>query len=149
MFTQPCFIIKNTPELRKKLENLGYTKNSPHYTDDCNIIFAYQYPVKGFDNPYYVIANAFDIPFDKESLLRGKFIDCGTNDDLFLALAALRDDSDYMQWFCSDEPNFDDRCFFVSQCKTLNEYIQGDSDWDVSTYHKATVEELIEYFKNE
>ena len=24
MFTQPCFIRKNTPELRKKLDELGY-----------------------------------------------------------------------------------------------------------------------------
>lgn len=27
MFTTPCFIKKNTPELRKKLEELGYTYN--------------------------------------------------------------------------------------------------------------------------
>ena len=27
MFTQSCFIRKNTPELRKKLEDLGYNKS--------------------------------------------------------------------------------------------------------------------------
>ena len=27
MFTTPCFIKKNTPELRKKLEELGYKYN--------------------------------------------------------------------------------------------------------------------------
>ncbi len=26
MFTTPCFIRKNTPELREKLERLGYTQ---------------------------------------------------------------------------------------------------------------------------
>ena len=33
MFTTPCFIRKNTPELRKKLEELGYTNGAwetPH-----------------------------------------------------------------------------------------------------------------------
>lgn len=42
-FTTPCFIRKNTPELRKKLGKLGYKKNSPNWTDDCNIIWTYQY----------------------------------------------------------------------------------------------------------
>ena len=54
-FTTPCFIRKNTPELRKKLEELGYIKNSPIWTDNCSIIWAYQYPEKGFDTPNYVI----------------------------------------------------------------------------------------------
>ena len=99
-FTTPCFTRKNTPDLRKKLEELGYIKNSPKWTDDCNIIWAYQYSEeKGFDTPHYVIANAFDIPFDKHSRLCGKFIDCGTNEELFLAIAALRDDTDDSQWF--------------------------------------------------
>ena len=99
-FTTPCFIRKNTPDLRKKLEELGYIKNSPKWTDDCNIIWAYQYSEeKRFDTPHYVIANAFDIPFDKHSRLCGKFIDCGTNEELFLAIAALRDDTDDSQWF--------------------------------------------------
>ena len=99
-FTTPCFIRKNTPDLRKKLEELGYIKNSPKWTDDCNIIWAYQYSEeKRFDTPHYVIANAFDIPFDKHSRLFGKFIDCGTNEELFLAISALRDDTDDSQWF--------------------------------------------------
>ena len=67
-FSTPAFIRKNTPELRKKLEELGYVKNSPIWTDNCSIIWAYQYPVKGFDTPNYVIANSFDIPFDRQQL---------------------------------------------------------------------------------
>ena len=59
-FTTPCFIRKNTPELRKKLGELGYKKNSPNWTDDCNIIWTYQYPVKGFDTPpNYVIDDSY------------------------------------------------------------------------------------------
>ncbi|RGZ41155.1 hypothetical protein DW989_04640 [Bacteroides stercoris] len=34
-FTTPCFIRKNTPELRKKLEELRYSHGKPkYYTDD-------------------------------------------------------------------------------------------------------------------
>lgn len=53
-FTTPAFIRKNTPELRKKLEKLGYN----HSTD--------------------VI------------------------EDERFCIAALRDDSNYMQWFIAD-----------------------------------------------
>ncbi|WP_368122038.1 hypothetical protein [Bacteroides thetaiotaomicron] len=148
-FTTPCFIRKNTPELRKKLERLGYYKNSPKWTDDCNIIWAYQYSKeKGFDTPHYVIANAFDIPFDKHSRLCGKFIGCGTNEDLFLALAALRDDTDNGQFFVFEER-------FVSRINPDVIIEKGAllkccmDKWRMPyfPFHKATVKELIEHFK--
>ncbi|WP_302029770.1 hypothetical protein [Bacteroides finegoldii] len=141
-FTTPCFIRKNTPELRKKLEELGYIKNSPKWTDDCNIIWAYQYSEeKGFDTPHYVIANAFDIPFDKHSRLCGKFIDCGTNEDLFLALAALMDDIDIHQWFTDGNKWF--------QCRFLKVGMHYSDKPEIlfERWHKATVEELIEHFR--
>jgi hypothetical protein len=148
-FTTAAFIRKNTPELRKKLEELGYIKNSPKWTDDCNIIWAYQYSEeKGFDTPHYVIANAFDIPFDKHSRLCGKFIDCGTNENLFLAIAALRDDTDNNQMFINGKGDW-------GICRDNTEYggLSGidfygmPNDLNVDNYHKATVEELIEHFK--
>lgn len=74
-FTTPCFIRNNTEALRKKLEELGYFNDSPEWTNNCSIIWAYQYPMKGFDTPNYVIADSFYIPFDKHSALCGKFID--------------------------------------------------------------------------
>ena len=134
-FTTPCFIRKNTQELRKKLGKLGYKKNSPNWTDDCNIIWTYQYPVKGFDTPNYVIADSFDIPFDKHSCLSGKVIDCGTNEGLFLAIAALRDDTDKFQWFISPE-----RVWVYN--KDYDSILEVSLKW-----HKATVNELIEHFK--
>lgn len=62
-FTTPCFIRKDTQELRRGLEELGYSKNYPEWTVDCSIIWAYQYPIKGFDTPNYVIADSFDVPY--------------------------------------------------------------------------------------
>lgn len=146
-FTTPCFIRKNTPELRKKLEELGYVKNSPIWTDNCSIIWAYQYPVKGFDTPNYVIANSFDIPFDKHSLLCGEFIDCGTNEELFLAIAALRDDTDDSQWFVYPPENI----WFICDDDDINYARENIKDSVQAAWfhcsHKATVEELIEHFK--
>lgn len=148
-FTTPCFIRKNTPELRKKLEELGYIKNSPKWMDDCNIIWAYQYSEeKGFDTPHYVIANAFDIPFDKHSRLCGKFIDCGTNENLFLAIATLRDDTDDSQWFVYPPED----TWFICDDDDINYARENIRDSVQAAWfhcsHKATVEELIEHFKS-
>lgn len=147
-FTTPCFIRKNTPELRKKLEELGYIKNSPKWTDDCNIVWAYQYSEeKGFDTPHYVIANAFDIPFDKHSRLCGKFIDCGTNEELFLAIASLRDDTDDNQLFTNGKGDWG-ICRDGSDGSLPGMDFYGmPNDFNLLYYHKATVNELIEHFK--
>ena len=155
-FTTAAFIRRNTPELRKKLEEFGYVKNSPIWTDNCSIIWAYQYPEKRFDTPNYVIADSFDIPFDKHSRLCGKFIDCRTNEELFLAIAALRDDTNENQWFVADSPlsvSYDDIVgndhYFTEPKGSM---FFWDENWMHATiisgnYHKATVEELIEHFK--
>ena len=141
-FTTPCFIRKNTEELRKRLQELGYIKNSPVWTDNCHIIWAYQYSQeKGFDIPHYVMANAFDIPFDKHSLLCGKFIDCGVEEDLFLAIAALRDDTDKNQWFT------DGYLWFKCGDEMCDETIEYYLNKYGRKFHKATVEELINHFK--
>jgi hypothetical protein len=142
-FTTPCFIRNNTEALRKKLEELGYFNNSPEWTNNCSIIWAYQYPMKGFDTPNYVIADSFDIPFDKHSALCGKFIDCGFNEELFLAIAALRDDTDKHQWFTDG-----DKWILCPEIKFSTYWAYNDVDINTDTIHKATVNELIEHFKD-
>ena len=74
-FTIHCFIRKNTPELRKKLEELGY--NNMFYKPDDEIVCTR-------DNDYYTARE-----FETEDLLRCRYIDCGINEHLFLVLAAL------------------------------------------------------------
>lgn len=62
-------------------------------------------------------------------------IDCNYNEELFLAIAAIRNDTDANQWFISRQGLF----AFNKQNENMSE---------VSTnWRKATVEELIEYFK--
>ena len=99
-------------------------------------------PIKGFDTPSYVIADSFDLPFDKHSALCGKFIDCGTNEELFLAIAALRDDTDKNQWFTDG-----DKWILCPEIKFSTYWVYNDIDVNIDTVHKATVDELIEYFK--
>ena len=91
MFTQDCFIRKNTASLRRKLRKMGYTEcmtmgrgksyitinnNNDEYNGSYDIVSVDVINNIGFRKPH---------------------IDCGDNEDLFLAIAALRDDSDYMQ----------------------------------------------------
>lgn len=133
MFTQPCFIQKCTPALIEQLVGLGYKivgKTTLSYGIFCN-------------NGKIKICSTNEQPSIKDK----NFIQCYNNEELFLALAALRDDNDYMQWFVHDEPQQ-----WVNIGKWIN---RGDmfivmtehnqSDWKC---HKATVEEIIEHFKD-
>ena len=83
-------------------------------------------------------------------------VDCGTNEELFLAIAALRDDSNYMQWFIADSilsVSYGDSIgndHYFTEPKGIMFF--WDENWDNATiisgrYHKATVDELIEHFK--
>ena len=138
-FIQPCFIRKNTPKLRKKLEELGYKPfGSVKYEWDTGWGLSTDNRLgefESFDN------NGLENIIKCESPDYEDSIDCGINEELFLALAALRDDSDYMQWFTDGEKWFQNK--------------QNDTDvirygaGNPINFHKAIVEELIEHFKKE
>jgi hypothetical protein len=138
MFTTPCFIRKNTPELRKKLVELGYNRYPLWMADWSDDDSRYVYLVT--DVLYYTY------PQKPTNPKNGEYIDCGTNEDLFLAIAALRDDSDKNQWFVNDygyfEMCFNDKVENYLSGEGIRKYRQIDE-----TYHKATVEEIIENFK--
>ena len=91
-----------------------------------------------FDGKYYEVYPA------KPSRYHS-IVDCGTNEELFLALAALRNDTDKNQWVI-DEAN---ECFFgwenswsICDKDDMNERVV------YTHYRKATVEEIIEHFKD-
>ena len=69
-------------------------------------------------------------------------IDCGTNEELFFAVAALRDDSDKFQYFTNGV--FWIKC---SQLELKHELDNNYEEFCVADFHKATVQELIEHFK--
>lgn len=132
MRTIPCFIQKNTPELVGKLKDLGlkvYLYCNPNYLlAHCGVVTGIW--------PETVL----------EDLKSNGVIDCGDNEDLFCAIAALRDDSDKNQWFVTEEeihwPNQNAWMpvgSFIFSC--LHNYTNDDGK-----VHKATIEELIEHF---
>lgn len=143
MFTKPCFIRKNTSELQSKLEYLGY-KSCADTNDKCNAICTFTRDNK----PEYM---TFEVDDDFEINIKNDypFIDCGENDELFLAIAALRDDTDKNQWFVYDNSGWTEEPeikYFV--CKEDNIKDEMCIDLMHNDCHKCTVEELIEYFKN-
>jgi hypothetical protein len=120
-FTTPCFIRKNTEALRKKLEEVGYKMLSPIEYDNLECSDNWVNDIKSLND-----CNG---------------IDCGTNEELFLALAALRDDTDKNQWFTDGD------LWFKCGDEVCNETIEYYLNEYGRKIHKATVDELIEYFK--
>jgi len=123
-FTTPCFIRKSPYKLMDRLNELGYRLFGCELNEDLCIFTKPEhrlYSVEFFSHISH--------PDETDS------IDCGTNEELFLALAALRDDTDKFQWFISPEGIW-----------VYNK--DNDSILEVSLkWRKATVDELIEHFK--
>lgn len=133
-FTTPCFILKNTLQLREKLEGLGYRIGNK-YCIDNNFLATDNNEMFGIEEPY--------LPEECNG-----YIHCGFNEELFLAIAALRDDTNYMQWFVctSDYKEFDGKEWKVGDFD-LNT-CPDDFDNILPHWRKATVNELIEHFKD-
>lgn len=142
MFTTPCFIRKNNERLRSTLEELGYIvpqEIKGSITEDN-------------DSDYFIRTDidTYSVDVVHPTCLTDDggwedYVDCGTNEELFLAIAALRDDSDIDQWFVSNCKGYKEECFFCEENKIENTILCYDLTF--TDYHKATVEELIEHFK--
>ena len=128
-FTTQCFIRKNTANIRNRLKELGYY---------CN-------PYLGWNNLFTCVFGVNSVysldDYDTNGLKEiDDIIDCGTNEELFLAIAALRDGTDkYMQWFTDGNHWY--------QNKISDREVERFGAGDPISYHKATVNELIEHFK--
>lgn len=145
-FTTPCFISKNTEFLRDKLESFGYKILSPLFDKGDNLISGYS---------LYFNYCAFENSDMNWFIDNVRPIDCGTNEELFLAIAALRDDSDINQYFINDvrlgSINYPESIIPKgSLMKCLVDkwnYHKSEFDSIGIPSHKASVEELIEHFK--
>jgi hypothetical protein len=126
MFIQSVFIRKNSPYLQEKLKEMGYKYSTTGGIKSNNIVVS--------------LGCIFDI-YPVQTIIKGfnNCIDCGNNEELFLAIAALRDDSDYMQWFTDGEKWIQNKQNDIEVIK----YGPGNP----INFHKATINELIEYFK--
>lgn len=128
-FTTPCFICKNTPELRKKLERLGYKLNNGKWMGKYLATFR----IKETKEWRYVASPEWDLQNNPDLDIS---IDCGVNERAFLAIAGLRYDSDIHQWFITPEG--------IWVYNKGNENILEVSD----KWRKASVEEIIYHFKD-
>jgi hypothetical protein len=132
-FTTPCFIRKNTEELRKKLEDIGYKNagSSNHH----DIIYT------DTEHGVYFTTFASNITDDEVAY------DCKYNRTLFLAIAALRDDTDNNQMFINGKGDWGIYRDGSDGGLSGIDFYGMPNDLNVDNYHKATVEELIEHFK--
>ena len=147
-FTTRCFIRKNSKELQERLADIGYSIcRCANFT---NVEWLNTLPINGtvHGKGYFDAEMEFpDWTVEKE-LSRfvsdnPSSIDCGTNEELFLAIAALRDDSNENQWFVWDDDGDDDDDE-SDKFKKFDDNINWN--WWIFECHKATVEELIKHF---
>ena len=130
-FTTPCFIRKSTYKLRKKLDELGYRLFGAELNKDLCIFTGLEYGL-------YSIEFFSNIPHPDET----DSVDYGTNEELFLAIAALRDDTEKYQWFTDG-----DKWIQCPEILFSTYWVYNDVDVNLDAIHKATVDELIEHFK--
>ena len=150
-FIQPCFIRKNTPELRKKLEELGYTNGaweSPHFEYPYLMCFPNKNGKYGLfkGEGFYMTEDDYRCDGERWTYNPPKeYINCGDNEDLFFALASMTD----------NEYSLIDYYIVTSDCNpryakgSIHRALPISSVIHPSCYRKATVEELIEHFKKE
>jgi hypothetical protein len=153
-FIQPCFIRKNSPEIRKKLEELGYEPSYPIF--QYPEVFKHIAACNFFGSKYYGVSDD-EVSHHgeiKDAIKNRGMIDCVTNEDLFLALAALRDDTNENQWFIAQDTMWDENydgeitVYYEEGEWLLWDYYSFMEDMP-SDFRKATVEEIIAHFNNQ
>lgn len=124
-FKYSCFT-ENTPEMREWLTQIGYYQLASDWMleNPDKLIITNRY-CKYFDT------------IDRCAALQSDGINCLGNPALFKAVTAMREDSDYKQWFVSNDGNEFNLC-----TKRLNVY-------SGILCRKATLSELQEHFKKE
>ena len=129
MLKQNCFIRKNTKELRNKLSSLDLKLNHGKAWGKYLCVFETE-DSKEWCYVASPLSELEDMPNYKNA------IDCGDNEELFLAIASLRDDSNKHQWYT------DGNRWCLNNIKSKYDWMIDDS------WHKDTIEELIEHFNN-
>lgn len=140
-FTTPCFVRVEDAEKRDELlvwlQDIGYdiyqSARSLNYPIlCCNMID---------DEP----GNVYGEYAEELTGLCGIFAyDCGENIELFKVLAAMNDENDLNQWYVCDVPYW---CDLRQGDWVIKRDTMDHTTFFPSVFHKATVEEIIEHFK--
>ena len=122
----------NTAENREWLKKIGYKRDDSNDGDTLCVGFDGLYQVK----KYKLGRTMFNVFLDMM-----KPINCIGNDELFMAVSAIRDDSDWLQWFITTKDNW-----VLSRYRKKKQFSKYAGVWK-QTSRKATLEELQEHFK--
>lgn len=120
MFTHSCYIKKNSKSIRNKLKEIGYKEN----------------PYKSVNNDeQWIYCNSQYFSIESPLVIKSiegyeETINCEDNENLFYAIAALREDTDKYQWFT------DGTLWEMSTDDLPSKYMQLEG-------HKATLKEII------
>lgn len=137
-FTTPCFIRKSTKELTEKVYKLGGRDGrSFWHCDYLTLLLAEKQQFTCLDDEHG----------NTEMLIKKGFIDCETNEELFLAIASLRDDTDDNQLFTNGKGDWGIYRDGSDGSLPGMDFYGMPNDFNLLYYHKATVNELIEHFK--
>ena len=156
MFIQSAFIRKNSNSLKKQLSEIGYDVSEIKDSSECIATSSVLGKAVGISE------SSFDYNNPHSTWNCSNRIDCGNNEELFLAICALNDNTDKNQWFVLDSNvgsvNFPESMIMKGELvKCLKDkWFIDNNDNDESSplfltsrnwpSHKATVEELLEYF---
>lgn len=126
-FIQPCFIRKYSDELIKKLSDLGY------HTAHCGSGYTYIECVDRW-------ATACSVLYEEDL---EDYIDCGTNEELFLALAAMTDGPfNPIEYYTITTSSG------TYEKGQVTQFLPLISNIHPSCYRKATAQDIIRHFKD-
>ena len=142
--------IENSKEAKEWLESIGYRICICTGFDGASLIDTFLGVPAGTD----ASAHGVGYPFEDETpeqhiqmyLSETKNIDCRGNMQLFKAITAVRDDSDYMQWF-TDGIHWEVCPSVVADLAAWKRYYQRSGEKYIEPW-KATKDELINHFKS-
>lgn len=135
-FTTSCFVRVEDVDMRKKLVEWLEGQIGYRYCVGCyNARSAIDSPLI----PYVLVSTRAETGFVQCFVQRPEEgIDCGTDVELFKALAAMNDENDIEQYFVTELAG-SSYCVHKGRNANIEYYI---------TCRKATTEEIIEYFNS-
>lgn len=137
-----CFIRMNNPEIIEFLENNNIFKNEMDTDNYPWIAYNHERMYITVQPLIYSEAYAYNDDCDMG-------YDCGHNVELFKSLVLYSEKTDKNQWFVSDvEQHWVNQGMYAPK-GTFNKSLVDKFPLSNNEYHKATIDEIVEYFKKE
>lgn len=143
-----CCLWKCNDNIREQLKNLGYQYFTIKEDADCILIDPYETDGMWYEYKQDVLKGILkELKYGGQSI-----IDCGTDENTFIALASIRTDTDKNQWFASNYKHRYLNSYASYHFCTKDDYREyfGDNPQDVNydDFHKMTANEVVEFMNN-